>query len=571
MPIHNNSNCDVSTIFSGGGPGDVGAYVQVGPQQLIPSPFVSLTVEKYKMGDFTIGGVLKLTLNGTVVGNSFNDVIESTTPTRTGLNNILALAELKECVYVNIKCEKTLINGYGKILSVSSNEGNQPTWVNVAPYTIEIELYTNDITGLSTDRIVDPDDLLPNNKPFLNNLMLKNISENFSYSINEDTFNWGNIKCSSPAGISGFGNRHIKLNFSISAAGIAYCPEATGVYQNYSYGLNAAEKYLKERLTNLNFKNLSLLNSPPTDEIVTATNDYTGGSRYIDFRNISINPIENSIEVTGEMIFRPTGCEPDVFTTLNIEQQLNGEGETITLSGNIIGLVSNNFTDIIKLSSTDWKDCNYKQKISRAESFLSKLNDATIEAIANCYKDPTGYLQDNCVYSASYDDCSTSVTPTPLPPPDLCPLRITNRTITRNLSAGEISFTFTLSNSANCDIIGARKVTVEVTHDKPHDNIVEILIPGRGSKGVLIQNLCCNSAEKYDVTVDATLNRKVCQANIKQQTIQELRQCAEKALKDLMDDNPDIDFSCWFKTNDQETIGNSSYRLSQSYVKPSCP
>ena len=79
--------------------------------------------------------------------------------------------------------------------------------------------------------------------------------------------------------------------------------------------------------------------------------------------------------------------------------------------------------------------------------------------------------------------------------------------------------------------------------------------------------MCCKSVEKYDISVTATLKKNSCGFNLKQSTIDELRKCAEKALSDL----DDQDVSCWFQTNNQETIGNTTYRLNQTFIKPSCP
>lgn len=579
MTIINQSSCETSPIFGQNGPPVIGASVVIGGVQLVPSPFVSFNIEKYKMGDFTIGGVLRVTLNGTVVGDSFNDVVKGVNG-KTGLHTIQNLAGLSDCVSVLIECSDQLFDGCGRILSVSANEGNQPTWVNIAPYTIELELYLNE--PLDSVRIVKPDSLVTSSATVTpvpdDTLMLKNISENFSYSINDDTFNWGKT-CYNVSGVDGFGNRHIKLNFSISAVGLRGCPSGCSgsYYSTYKYGLEAAEKYISDRLTDLNIKNLSILNDAPNDELVAATDEYTGGSKFCDFRTININAVENSIEVNGEIIYRPSGCKPDdVFTTLNVEQQLNTDGETIIISGNITGLVNNTYSDIIQLDD-GWTTCTPAppaDKIAKAESFLKLITDDTntLKEIANCYKSEYGYLKDTCPYSAAYDDCATTSTPTPTPGPIdyICDLRLISQSITRNISSGEINFSFTLSNTPNCDIIGAKKVNIEVVHDKPHDNIVEILIPGRGSKGVIVQNLCCNSAEKVDIIVDATLNAKICNGLLKRATIDELRACADKTLNQAIGET-DIDYNCWFKTNDQETIGNTTYKLSKTYVKPSCP
>lgn len=582
MPILN-STCDTVQIFSGGGPPDAGAYVSVAGIQLIPSPFVNLTVEKYRVGEKIIGGVLKLTLNGNIVGNSFNDIVDGLGG-GTSIKKILELAQTKGCVCVEIKCSSTLINGFGRIVSASVNEGNQPTWVNVAPYTIEIELPNNAI--LNDNRIVIPDTEQGDTDY---NYVLRNISENLSWSINDDTFNWGSpCSGSNPPGIDGFGNRHIKLNFNISAAGVegyelCNCSGSIPNPDDNIYGLEAAEKHIKNRLTDLtsfganSLFDIANYNDPPTDEILGAFSSYfKGGQSFLDFRTIEINPVDNSINITGEIIYRPSGClNPEVFTSLNIEHNLTTEDENIVISGNIIGLADNNFNEIILLDPNDFTDCSYQTRISNAEAFLSKIYDPTeLTTIANCYAGkqpyPQGYIEDDCPFSASSSGCATPVTPPPSGSQDVCDLRIINSQISRNISSGEINFSFTLSNAPNCEVTGASKIDVSITHDKPHDNIVEIIIPGRGMKGPLIQNLCCNSAEKYDINIDATLNRKNCSFDIKQETIEQLRNCAEKTLEDLIS-TEGVDISCWFKVNDIETIGNTSYRLARSYVKPSCP
>ena len=243
------SNCETSTIFAGGGPDVGGALVKVGDTTLIPSPFVNLAIEKFKMGDLTIGGVLKLTLNGSVTGSSFNDVVKGAAG-RTGVHDILALGKIKDCIYVKIECTDKLIGGYGRIISVSVPEGNSPTWVNIAPYSIEIELYTNtDSSGGSGTRIVDAGDVEKSGGN-LNTLMLRSLSEQFSLAINEDSFNWGAVNSSPKVG-DGYGNRHMKVSFSMSGTGIRGLNDCTGnnvTEATYKYGLKAVEEYMLNRI-----------------------------------------------------------------------------------------------------------------------------------------------------------------------------------------------------------------------------------------------------------------------------------------------------------------------------------
>lgn len=574
------SSCETVLLFGGNDLPVIGASVIVANKQLVPSPFVNLVVEKYKVGEKVIGGVLRLTLNGTAVGSSFDDVVEGQGTNGTGIKDILELAQMKGCVCVEVKCGAELINGYGRITSVSANEGNQPSWVNIAPYTIEIELLENNI--FTDGRIVIPD------IESTGSYVLKSISESLSWSINEDTFNWGS-PCSGDniTGIDGYGNRHIKVNFDLTVTGqegVENCVCATGQPQNDKlYGLEAAEAYLIERLKDLKTPasgclfHLQSYPDSPDKEIVPAFNSYIGGDAFLDFRTIQISPIDNSINLTGEIIFRPSGCEnPEVFTTLNIEHNITTADETVTINGSIIGLVDNNFNEIIQLDPNDFTDCAFNVKNYHAEAFLAKINDPdNIIQIANCYaKKPPfekGYIEDTCPESSSSGVCEVTPTSPTEPPLGLCQdMRIISSQINRNISAGEINFTFNLSNVPSCEVAGTTKLDVTITHDKPHDSIVEIIIPGRGSRGPLIQNLCCNSSEKYDINIDASLNRKTCTADIRSDTINQLRKCAEKELEKLVTEEG-VDVSCWFKTNDVETVGTSTYKLSRTYVKPSCP
>lgn len=582
-----NSACDVSPIFTGGGPTGVGASVIVGGKQLVPSPFLNINLEKYKAGDLTIGGILKVTLNGTVVGSCFSEVVTNgANGTRTGLKDILELGQYRECVYVEISCSQHIIKGYGRITSISIPEGNMPTWVNMAPYTIDIDLYTNDIGLPSGIRPAFPGKVEASGSgtSILNDLMLNSLSEQFTLSINDETFNWAGSGTSPMSGIMspdvfhGWGSRHVKANFSITVGGIRGLTECnqsgspspiygSGTTTGLRYGLDAAETYIINRLDSL--KSLSGINVfDPASKLSPILLEYSNGLSFLDFRNIDINPIENTISVNGEIIYRPSGCgiiEGKVFSTLNIEDSVDSEGETITLNGSIQGLVNSQYTDIIKVA--EYTNCDFSEKISNANSFLTLVNKPeNWQSIANFYKSSQGYLTDNCPFSTVSGSCSgvaaSGVSGT------LCDFRLTNSQISRNLSAGEISFTFTLSNKPNCNILGTYKTDVEISHDMPKDNIVEFIIPGRGN--TLIQNLCCQSPEKYDISISTSVNKNNCNFSMPSGTITQLRSCASGVLNNLMNENG-LNFNCWFKTNDQETIGNNTYRLSRSYVKPSCP
>lgn len=553
-PIQNNavSSCETSVLYTGGGPNINGAVVQINEIDLIPSPFLNISLEKYKMGEVVIGGLMKISLNGIVTGDSFNDV-------SAGILAILNLGLVSSCVPVVIQCADQFIDGYGRIVSVSSNEGSRPTWVNMAPYSIEIELYEN-----QGSKTVDADyyNVGSFSDNGLSSLMLKSLSESFTLTLSDDSFNWELVTgTGDTAEEINVGNRHAKVSFSISAAGIGGCGDS-----DLTYGLEAAQDAILYRIASLKNMDLSSVADKPED-IDNELNTYRNGSSYLDFRSIEVNILENSLSVNGDIIYRPYCClYPGVFTTLTVDEQISSEGNDITISGNIVGLVDMQYENVIK--NNMWISCYVTDKIGYAKAFLGLLNDeAQLTSIALAHKTKSS-ITDTCSQTLFNNPCPSLEVP-PSSSPEFCEFRLTSSQISTNYGDGQINFSFVLSNKQNCTILGARKVDVTISHEYPRDNIVEILIPGRGDKGVLIQNLCCKSAEKYSISIDATLNTNLCafKDTVK---IEALKLCAEALLETLKTDG-NVDVSCWFVTNHQDTLGNTSYRLSQEYTKPSCP
>jgi hypothetical protein len=566
------STCDVSTIFSGALPNQ-GAIVRVNGIDLVPSPFLNLNLEKYRAGDAIIGGVLRAQLDGYVTGNSFTDVTAQ-------ISGLLDLSRYSNCVHLYIQCSGQFIDGFGRITSLSVNEGNQPTWVNLAPYNMEIEIYEN-----LKKRVVEASTGLG----LPNHLMLRGYSEELSLSINEDSFNWDDVPGVSgavgPNGetgnafpeISGYikqGNQHVKATFAISAQAISEMGGCTGLSFVSGYGLEGAESAILARITGLkklDLKTLSSTNYPVS--LTSHLNAYASGQSYLEFRSVSINTVENSINVNGEIIYRPSGCaNPELFTTMTVDENVDDAGRTLTISGNIRGLYRPTYNNIIGLSDSGPRNCD---QINRMESINRYINYLTnnsgvgiLRAIGESPSHKTNEsIIDTCYNTSSYGSPCASPSPSPM---ILCSgLRLLSTQISRNYGEGTASYSFVLSNKQNCSIIGAKNVNVDITHDLPADNIVEVIVPGRGHKGVLIQNLCCKSSEKYSINIDATLNSNLCNFQ-NTAVVSGLKNCAYGLLSNL-EKNSGIDVSCWFVVENKESMGNTSYKLSKSYVKPSCP
>lgn len=579
MALNSNvqSNCETVVMFTGGGPTTAGAAVIVNGVQLIPSPFLNITIEKYKANNTIIGGVMKVQLNGTAVGNSFDEVAAGTGPA-TSIKDILDLAKISECVPLVIQCGATFIKGKGRIISANANEGKQPTWVNLASYSLEIELYEND-----GKPVVDVDKTNTSQYAGIDKTSLQSLSEQFTLSIHEDSINWDMVRgtqpqdCPTSDTIDNYrvGNKHVKVTFSIGSTGLSggcETEDEDGKKSDTKYGLEAAEIAIFSRIEKLKKMDLDgIPNAPPN--LKDIFHEYAGGESFLDFRTVEVNPVENSISINGEIIYRPSGCyhNNNIFTTLNVEESVDNDGRTVTISGTAKGLEDINYVKAIR-SLAFFNNCREQNRMARARRFIEDFNDEDLlKRIAQAHF-TRNVIVDSCSTSQSANNPCPSLSPYPSQSPaaDLCDMRLISSQIGNSYGQGETNFTFVLSNKNNCSIYGARKVDVEITDDFPRDNIVEILIPGRGDKGVLIQNLCCNSARKRSITINASLTNNLCGYKKDDIKISQLKACAKDLLRKLEEES-DVDVSCWFVTENQESLGNNTYRLSKQYVEPSCP
>lgn len=557
-------------------PPTAGAKVSIGgAAQLQPSPFVNATIEKNIVDDIIIGGILKVQLNGTIVQDHFPDVLNQ-------VKAILDLAKNSDCTSLEIECGGARFGGYGKIISASVSEGNQPTWTRIAPYSIEMELYVD----LNGNKFVNPEKSgTPESStdPDISDLALTDLSEQFSISIDEDSFNWGIVDGSTMSEGAGVGRKHVKVSFNISAKGQTGGDDCVDVLLDPQpssapsyYGLAAVEQYMLRRFARLKNMDLSGLKNKPDVEIVPALENYRGAS-YLDFRTLEVNPINSSMTLSGDIIYRPSGCYEDVFTTVTVEESLDKDGNQITISGNVIGLVDSNYQTLIHNAIyLNAGACTTDIKMHKAETFFDSFkNEDNLLSIAKAHFTKS-YIVDACGIDNDQDNPLSSCFPTESlnPSPDICELRLISSQVSKDYPEGQINFTFVFSNKQEaCSIPGVSNLEIEATHDIPRDNIVEVIIPGRGSKGMLTQNLCVLSADRWGFTVNMTLKNKKCKI-VPQKTIDELRNCSLSLLdKFITDANivPNPKTSCWFITDNQEVLGRNTYRYTIQYTKPSCP
>jgi len=580
-------------------PARQGALVMINGSSLNPTPFVNVSVEKFMLGTAQIGGIWKISMNGQVVGNSFGDVTR-------GLRGILDLAKKGDCVEVIIECSGDFIRGKGRVASSAALEGS---WIQSGKYTIDVDLYEN-----YANSVVEP-----NSSSMIDGKYhLKSFTEDITFAITDDTFSSDgvpaissmptNVGCknTSTTGMAliktYFGNQHAKATFSIAAEGIyGGCPYSSGVY-----GLLAAEGIITKRLgalANLRIEELVGVEHPtglcsnldagskyPPGGGLAHSDAYNSGIPYLSFRSVSINPLQGSISVNGEIIYRPSGLQfPGLFTTLTIEESTDSEGRTVTVSGTVKALSkgTQSYDNIVAMASTQaarpWNNrIQDNGRMVELQQFLDFIiSSSGLDVITQIASfSPVGttqtYIADSCVGGTNpcvsqgpANSCA------PVPSPSLNPVvvcgggfvRVLSSQISKNYGEGTGSFSIGLSNKPNSGANGFTKLDVDVTHNKPADTVVEVVVPGRGSKGPIIQNICCKTADKYSITISANTNTSN-PSYVSSVLSSGLKVCVEKTMNDLQ---KEYELGCWFITNNEESFGNASYRLSKAFIKPSCP
>lgn len=519
-----------------------GAIVSVGGFALDPAPFVSLSIDQYRSGDLIVGGVLNVSLNGTVYDNQGGGFSAITDKIQNLLDNI---GSKGDCVHVLIDCSGTkLVDGYGTITGLDVNEGPDPTWTQLAVYGINLQLHVN-----HDELVVKPNTLASDY--ILTDEIIKDLSENISMSVDEDTHAVDTIMDSLIVGRS-----HVKHNFTISAKGGAV--GCKGMFTQKT-GIEAAELVAKRRIA-------ALRNGDLTTGIADATYtgsdlDYyhSGNEKYTEIRTLDVDPISGSVSVTGSLILRPSSITHKyalVEITTDHSTDVSRIGTDINISGNIEGLGLGAFNADSLALEEQFHSAN-KNKIENAElayedikSKLVEIAQAHLDGVRDTTSCTEGSLLDICPLTLTDLECDTP--------------RINNISVSRNYGQGTISFSADLSTAKNCDIAGAAKVEIDVTHTYGAQQFAEFTIPFRGEP--LLQNLGTNTKEVVSVSVDLTFGDTGCNDLSNHSVINNAISCArDKAIEAANNEGA----SGWYLTSDTVKKTNTGQiNINLEYTKP---
>lgn len=457
-----------------------GASVVVAGVSLDPAPFVSMSIEQYRSNDIIIGGTLIVSLNGTIytTNGGFGDIASQ-------IQNKLNIGRRGDCIDININCAgNILVDGKGLIRSVNIEEGPEPSWTQIAAYSIEIELYIN-----NGQLVVEPNPIITSYVTA--NEIIKEFSESATINIDNDSFAVDTTQNQN------IGRAHAKYSFSISATGGAATCQNLG--SGKKSGLDAAEEVVKRRLAALEAGNIasSLTNA---SNVIAGLNQYLNGSKYMQVRSMDADPVSGTLTVNGEVILRPNNITyPQAFVEVAVDSRVDATqiGRTIVVSGTIEGLYSAPFSDLVTNDSFHSVTSN---KIANAESAYGGIKNIT-QTLANAYLEAG--ITDPCASTSGLTAiCASVIAPTE------CSLRLLSRNVVRNFGQGTLSFTDEYSTAKNCTIPGAARVESEITHTYPTDVFAEFTIPFRGEP--LLQNLGTTTKEVIAVNINVTVENMRC-------------------------------------------------------------
>jgi hypothetical protein len=400
-------------------------FVNVGGTNLRPAPYVSTSYEYNKFGEVIIGGVLLVTLNGTLVGE---DIISQ-------MNNLSYKQMNTNCINVIIGCSgnSDFLDGSGRIRSIDINPSDQPF---VATYSMQIAIET-----IGGKPAVEPD------SQFLKNNCLKNVEYLQSYSETISIQAEGSTIGSTDS-IMNVSKSYVKASGQISVA--SYGREICGVPE--FKGIDQSLDIIKQRANAL----LSL-QSCDTSPIST----FSGWSKWLDTKRLDIDTGTGTVTWSFDLYMSKGGCAPSAWVDITTEDKFDEKKKMKTkiINGTIKGL-SSATTDYLgnKASGSD--------KMSNAMSAYGKISSSITSG---------SWAGDGIVLSGTEGSC---IAPDPCVNNKVCYQRISSN-ITKSIISGEITFSAEFGDVSACKAngggIGTIDVSVEISN--PSVKIVEIIVP----------------------------------------------------------------------------------------------
>ena len=485
-----------------------------------PSPFVSTSYEYAKSGNYTIGGVLLVTLSGTLLAkkDDCSDIIDQ-------MNEIRNL-DRKRCRRLIIGCsgDPTFLEGLGKIRSATATSGDQPC---IASYSIVIAIETK-ADGIKP--IVAPDPEFLKRYDSFTEEDLKGVGkyeERVTVQGEES-----NLTLVDP--VLNVIKSYVKLDGTISVSSMSsgqICGENTT-------GSAACIKLIKKRYKSL------MMASFGESKLYKKLADYSSWEKWLDTKNIDINTADGSVTWSFSLIMTKGACNPTAFVDINTTDTTDAKTKRITKSiqGTIDGLSQSQDTSFLKNGV-----CK-KERLDNAKAVWDAIKagiqagtwPGTYAPAGDIPEPPAGVKRPDA-------DCE------PKPAPS-CYQRVSSSTTISGVS-GRITFNAEFADIDYCKPDGATALSFTIEETLPTQIIVEIIIPGQNS---VLQDI---GKRPHEVKVTVNGNLSGCDTT----KIIETTKCVNATFTEKTKNyigNPD-----WIIISQSDTTNTKSYNRTINFME----
>ena len=417
--------------------------IQLDGTWLRPSPFVSTSYEYAKSGDYTIGGVLLVTLSGTLVAKDIDckDILTQMENIRAYNNDRLACRKL----IIGCSGDPTFLEGTGKIRSATATKGDQPC---IATYNIVIAIETK---ANGSDPIIDPDpeflalygltkDQLKGVGKYEETLSLQGEASNLDLVDSELNISKSYVKFNGKISIS-------------SLSGGKICGTNTNV-------LSAFITLIKDR-----YKKFMTASFDAKNPLYGKLSEYGSWQKWLDTNDIDIDASNGSVTWSFSLIMNNGSCQPMALVDINTTDAMDQKTKKMTRSiqGTINGLSISTDTTFLE------NGVSKTERVSNAKLVFNSIKDQIVNGVWPQQSPPT---------------LSTPLVTQPSPGNKICGPIVGGLCYQRMSSSntvspilGQISFSAEFQDIESTKPIGNNSITYSVDEKLSAWNIVEILIP----------------------------------------------------------------------------------------------
>lgn len=474
----------------------------VAGMSLRPAPFVSTSYEYNKSGEYVIGGLLIVTLSGSLVSETIDAEVAK-------INSLQADAD---CITLKIGCSggSDFLDGTGRIRTVTFSQGNGPYSVN---YSMVIAIETiKGAAAVNPDPSFIQDHCLSEGGQKIE--FLQNYTEKLSF-IGEAS------AISSVDNVLDAAKSYIKISgeINVSSYGRTICGKPS-----YSPTKNS-EDILKRRATSL--LSLDGCNTKILDK-------YKGWNKWLDTKKLTIN-IDGSLTWSFDMYLSQGGGKPYAWIDFNTEEKIDQKTrmKNKVLSGVIKGLSQASVSDYLENKATA------NERIANAD---------------NAYNASLGIILNGDWHHHSIVLYGNDNAPPPTPKP-FCYQRLSSN-VKRSVVAGEISFKSEFGDINSCSTTGVGNIDVTIEETFSAIRYKEFIIPN--SKKAIVQKIAPSTPKRLIITGKGVLN------GCDKKKMSTLANCVDTEIDKTFSSLPDA-YSL-ILLNEKKNIMSTSYTITKEYI-----